>query len=51
MKCPKCHADIPDKTIAKHLASKGGSKSRRKLTPAQARAMVKAREQKKPPTH
>jgi hypothetical protein len=47
MNCPHCQKPIPDKTIAKHLASKGGSKSRRKLTPAQARAMVRSREEKK----
>ena len=47
MKCPKCAANIPDSAIAKHLASKGGSKSKRTLTPAQAKAMVAAREKKK----
>jgi len=24
MKCPKCKKEIPDATIAKHFASKGG---------------------------
>lgn len=33
--------------IAKHFASKGGSKSKRTLTPAQARAMVATRERKR----
>lgn len=47
MKCPKCQTEIPDKAIAKHLASKGGSKSKRKLTAQQARAMVAARERKR----
>lgn len=47
MKCPKCGSDISDKAIAKHLASKGGSKSRRTLSPKQARAMVAAREAKR----
>jgi hypothetical protein len=47
MKCPKCGAKISDKAIAKHLASKGGSKSRRVLTPEQARKMVEAREAKR----
>ncbi len=47
MKCPKCGSKISDKAIAKHLASKGGSKSRRILTPEQARAMVAAREAKR----
>ncbi len=47
MKCPHCGGKISDKAIAKHLASKGGSKSRRVLTPEQAKAMVKAREAKR----
>ncbi len=47
MKCPKCGTKISDKVIAKHLASKGGSKSRRVLTPEQARKMVEAREAKR----
>jgi Spy/CpxP family protein refolding chaperone len=47
MKCPKCGKKISDKAIAKHLASKGGSKSRRVLTPEQAREMVATREAKR----
>lgn len=47
MKCPKCKTEISDATIARHLASKGGSKSKRTLTTAQARAMVAEREKKK----
>jgi predicted transcriptional regulator len=47
MKCPKCGKKISDKAIAKHLASKGGSKSRRVLTPEQARGMVAVREAKR----
>jgi hypothetical protein len=47
MKCPKCGSNISDKLIAKYLASKGGSKSRRVLTPEQARKMVEAREAKR----
>lgn len=47
MKCPHCGEKISDKVIAKHLASKGGSKSRRVLTPEQARKMVEAREAKR----
>jgi len=47
MKCPKCGSRISDKVIAKHLASKGGSKSHRILTPEQARQMVAAREAKR----
>lgn len=47
MKCPHCGKRIPDDRIARHLASKGGRKSKRTLTPAQARKMVEAREKKK----
>lgn len=47
MKCPNCQTEIPDKAIAKHLASKGGSKSKRTLTTEQARQMVNARLRKK----
>ena len=47
MKCPRCGKKISDKAIAKHLARKGGSKSRRVLTPEQARKMVVARESKR----
>jgi hypothetical protein len=47
MKCPQCGTKISDKAIAKHLASKGGSKSRRVLTPEQAREMVASREAKR----
>ena len=47
MKCPHCGKNISDKSIAQHLAAKGGSKSRRVLTPEQARKMVLAREIKR----
>jgi hypothetical protein len=47
MKCPHCGKNISDKLIAKHLASKGGSKSRRVLTSEQARDMVATREKLK----
>jgi hypothetical protein len=51
MKCPCCKKTVKDTHFACKAGAKGGSKSRRKLTPAQARAMVKAREDlKKPPT-
>jgi len=42
MKCPNCGYQFKDKGRVK-----GGKMSRRKLTPEQARAMVKAREQKR----
>jgi len=47
MKCPHCGKNISDKQIAKHLASKGGQKSRRTLTKEQAQEMVRAREEKR----
>jgi len=47
MKCPYCSHEITDKLIAHYLASKGGKKSKRVLTPEQARKMVEAREKKK----
>jgi len=47
MKCPRCGYKIANKKIASELGRKGGSKSRRTLTPEQARAMVEARERLK----
>lgn len=43
MKCPHCHQTISDELIAKHLASKGGKKSVRKITPEQQAKMQAAR--------
>lgn len=43
MNCPYCQKQIPDTDLARHLASKGGSKSKRKITPAQQRKMQAAR--------
>ena len=45
MKCPHCGKSL--KELMQKIGSKGGSKSRRTLTPEQARAMVAAREAKK----
>lgn len=42
MKCPICHAEFTDPG-----RSKGGKKSKRTLTPEQARKMVEAREKKR----
>lgn len=47
MKCPHCGGTITKKLIAQDLGRRGGKKSKRILTPEQARAMVKARERKK----
>jgi hypothetical protein len=47
MKCPKCGYEIPAGIMAAEMGRKGGSKSRRTLTPEQARKMVEARERKK----
>ena len=43
MICPRCNKDIPDKDIAKHLASKGGKKSRRVITKEQQARMQAGR--------
>jgi hypothetical protein len=45
MKCPHCQKNISDKTIAKHLASKGGSTTgpSKARSSEQARAAVMAR--------
>ena len=47
MKCPHCGGTITRQQIAKDLGGRGGKRSKRILTPEQARAMVKAREHKK----
>ena len=44
MKCPHCGGEISPASI---LGKAGGKKSKRVLTPAQAKAMVEAREKKK----
>ena len=51
MNCPKCNHDIPDKTIAKHLASKGGKAKKNysaKEKKARADSLAKAREKRWP---
>lgn len=45
MKCPHCGKMIDDALISKHLASKGGRKSKRTLTKEQAQEMVRKREE------
>jgi thiamine biosynthesis protein ThiC len=47
MICPHCKKDIPDLTIAKHLAAKGGSKSKRTITPEQQKKMQESRKNAK----
>lgn len=44
MKCPHCGGEISPAAI---LGKEGGKKSKRVLTPEQAKAMVEAREKKK----
>lgn len=44
MKCPHCGGEISAAAI---LGKEGGKKSKRVLTPEQAREMVEAREKKK----
>jgi len=46
MICPHCHKNIPDATVAKHLAAKGGKAGKRKITPEQQAAMQAARKTK-----
>jgi len=48
MKCPHCGGEISPAAI---LGKEGGKKSRRTLTPEQAKAMVEARERKKVGAH
>ncbi len=43
MKCPHCDKNIPDKVISKHLASKGGTKSKRTITPVEQKKLQAAR--------
>jgi len=47
MKCPACLKEISDKIIAQYLASKGGAKSRRKITREQQIKMQVGRQSKK----
>ena len=42
MNCPTCNANIPDHLVTQHAARLSGRKSRRTLTPEQARAMQEA---------
>ncbi|MFQ5965663.1 MAG: hypothetical protein ACE5KZ_15420 [Candidatus Scalinduaceae bacterium] len=47
MKCPNCKKEISDKIIAKHLASKGGTISKREITTRQQKDMQAGRLKKK----
>jgi adenine-specific DNA methylase len=47
MKCPHCGKEISDKEIARHLAKKGGKKSRRVLTKEQAQEMNRIKKAKR----
>lgn len=47
MICPHCKKDIPDATVAKHLASKGGQASKRTISPAQQKKMQAAKKAKR----
>lgn len=47
MKCPHCGGEITQQDIAKAIGSEGGKKSKRTLTPEQAKAMVESREKKR----
>ncbi len=47
VKCPHCDKEISAEEIAKALGSKGGKRSRRKLSSEQGRAMVGKRWKKR----
>jgi len=47
MICPHCQQDIPDAAVAKHLAAKGGQKSKRTITLEQQAKMQAAKRAKK----
>lgn len=49
MKCPHCNNDISDEQTQKYSASLAGRKSKRSLTPEQARELVNKRWKKKEP--
>jgi len=46
MKCPHCNGEISDTEAARYIASKGGSKSKRRITPEQQAKMQAARRRK-----
>ena len=48
MICPHCKKDIDDSAVAKHLAAKGGRKSRRTITPEQQAKMQEWRKKAQP---
>ncbi len=47
MKCPHCKKDIPDADVARHLAAKGGRKSRNTITPEAQKKMQAAKAAKR----
>lgn len=47
MICPHCKNDIPDTAVAKHLAAKGGRKSKSKITPEQQAKMQEGRKKRR----
>ena len=47
MICPHCKKNIPESVVAAHLGAKGGSKSKRTITPKQQRAMQAAKKAKR----
>lgn len=46
MKCPHCGKTIKSTTIARHLASKGGKKSKRIITPEAQEKMQEGKRRK-----
>jgi len=47
MYCPECNKEIDDKIIMSYVATINGRKSRRILTPEDAKRMVAIREEKR----
>lgn len=47
MLCPHCKKDIPESVVAAHMGRKGGTTSKRTITPAQQRKMQAAKKAKK----
>ena len=47
MNCPHCSKPIDDKVISKHLASKGGQKSTRVISPEAQKKMQEGRARRK----
>jgi hypothetical protein len=45
MICPHCNTEIDDKLLSQHLGGKGGRKSRRVLSPEEAKRIAKCKKE------